>query len=50
MFTGKIEPIVYNGVATIGGKDIIQKGVGIFSWSYTGDDGQMHTNKFNNIP
>ena len=50
ILTDNIYPIIYNGVATIGGKDIIQKGVGIFSWSYTGDDGQMHTNKFNNIP
>ena len=37
MFTDKIEPIIYNGVANIGGKDIITKGIGPVIWYWTDD-------------
>ena len=49
MFTYKIEPIVSNGVATIGGKYLIPKGICKDRWSCTNDDTQMHTNKFNDL-
>ena len=49
MFTEKIDPIISNGVANIGGKDIIPKGVGKFSWYWTDDEGQLHKNKLNNV-
>ena len=35
MLTDKIEPIIYNGLATIGGKNIITKGIGTVICSYT---------------
>ena len=37
IITYKIEPIISNGVATIGGKDIITKGIGTVICSYTDD-------------
>ena len=37
MFTDKTDPIISNEVATIGGKDIIPKGIGVVSCSYTDD-------------
>ena len=49
MFTDKIESIIYNVVATMGQKDIIPKSIGKVSWSWNDDEGQLHTNKFNNI-
>ena len=49
IFTDKIEPIISNGVTNIGVKDIIPKGIGIFIWSWTDDEGQLHTNRFNNV-
>ena len=49
MFTDKIEPIIYDGVANIGGKDIIPKGIGTFNWSWTDNEGKLHTNKLNNV-
>ena len=49
MFTDKIETIIYNGVATICGKDLIPKGVGTVSWSWTDDEGQLNSNKLNNV-
>ena len=45
MFTDKIDPIIYNGVANIGGKDLIPKWICTVSWSWTDDEGQIHTNK-----
>ena len=48
MFTDKIDPKIYNGVATMGGKYIIPKGIGTVIWYWTDDDGHMYTNKFNN--
>ena len=33
MFTDKIEPIVSNGVANIGGNDLNQKGIDTVIWS-----------------
>ena len=49
MFYYKIDPIIDNGVATIGLKDLIPKWIGAVSWSCNDDEGQMHTNKFDNI-
>ena len=49
MFTDKIEPIIFNGVATIGGKYIIPKRVVKVSWSCTDDEGKLHINRFNNV-
>ena len=49
MFTENIEPIIYNLVATIGGKDTITKGVGTVIWSWTYYEWQLYTNKFNNV-
>ena len=49
MFTYKIVPIISNVVETIFGKDIIPKSIGKVSWSWNDDEGQLHTNKFNNI-
>ena len=50
MFNINIESIIYNGVATIGVKDLIPEVIGTFSSSWTNDEGQLHTNKFNNVP
>ena len=49
MFTDKIEPIIYNGVADIGGKYFIPKGIGTVRLSETDDEGQLHTKKLNNV-
>ena len=49
MLTDKIEPIISNGVATIGGKYLITKGIGTIIWSWTDDERQLHTNKLNNV-
>ena len=49
MFSDKIDPIIYNGVVTIGLKDIIPKVIGTVSWSCNYDERQLHTNKLNNI-
>ena len=47
--TDKIGQIVSNVVATIDGKDIIPKGIGTVIWSWTDYEGQLHTNKLNNV-
>ena len=49
MFNDKIDPIIYSAVANIGGKGIIPKGIGTFSWSWTDGEGELHTKKFNNV-
>ena len=49
MFTDKIEPIISNGVVTIGGKYLITKEIGTVIWSWTDDEGQLHKNKLNNV-
>ena len=49
IFTEKIEPIISNVVATIGGKRLIPKGIGTFSWSWTYDKVQLQINKFTNV-
>ena len=49
MFTDKIEPIVSNGVPTMGGKDIIPKGIVRVSWSWNYDDKIIQTKKLNNM-
>ena len=41
MFTDKIEPIISNGVVTIGGKGLITKLIGTVSWSWTDDERQL---------
>ena len=41
MFTDKIYPIIYNVVATIGGKYLIPKGIGTFIWSWTDNEGKF---------
>ena len=48
MFTDMIEPIISNGLATIGGKYLIKKGIVTVSWSWTDDEGQLNTKKFDN--
>ena len=45
MFTEKIEPMIYNGLSTIGGKYLIPKGISVVSWSWTDDEGQPNTKK-----
>ena len=42
MFTDKIEPIISNGVATIGGKDIIPKRIGKIRQSWDDKNGKLH--------
>ena len=49
MSPNKIEPIIYNGVATIGVKYLITKGIGAVSWSWTDDERKLHTKKLNNL-
>ena len=49
MFTDNIQPIIYNGFATISGKDMIPKGIGIVIWYYTDDRGQLHIKILNNV-
>ena len=49
MFTDKIEPIIYNGVATLFRTDLIPKEIGSVGWSWNYDEGQLNTNKFNNV-
>ena len=49
MFTDKIESIIYNGVATIGGEYLIKKGIGTVIWSWTDDEGKLQTKKLNNV-
>ena len=48
MFTDKLQPIISYGVATMGGKYIIPKGIGTVSWSWNDDEGKLYTNKWNN--
>ena len=50
MLTDKIEPIISNGVANIGGKDIIQKGTGTVIWYLNDYEGQLQTNKLKSVP
>ena len=50
MFTEKIEPITYNGVANIGGNDIITKGIGTVIWYWNDYEGQLKTKRFYNLP
>ena len=48
MFTEKIEPIIYNGLATICENDIIPKNIGTVTWYWTDYEGKLHKNKLNN--
>ena len=49
MFTEKIDPIIYNGVATIGVKYLITKWTVTVIWSWTDDEGQLQTKKLNTV-
>ena len=49
MFSDKIDPVIYIGVADIGPKYLIPKVIGIVRWYCTYDERQLHTNKLNNI-
>ena len=49
MFTDKIDPIISNGVETIGENDIIPIGIVTVSWSWTDNEVKLHTKKLNNI-
>ena len=49
MFTEKKEPIIFDGVATIGGKDLFPDGIGAVIWSFTDSKRQLHTNKLSNV-
>ena len=49
MFNYKIDPINSNRWATIGVNSIISKGILIVIWSYTDDEGRLHTKKLNNL-
>ena len=49
MFIDKIEPIIYNVVATLCRKYIIPEGIGTVRWSCTNDEGKLHAKTFNNV-
>ena len=49
MFTDKIYPIMFDGVATIGIKYLIPKGIGTDGWYWTDYEVQLDTNKLNNV-
>ena len=49
MSTYNIDPIIYNGVATIGRKYIIPKVIGTVIWFFTDDEGQLHKKILNNV-
>ena len=49
IFADKIDPIIYNGLGTIGRKYPITKGFETVIWYWTGDEGQIHTNKLKNV-
>ena len=49
MFTDNIFPIISNGVATIGRKSLIPKGIGTVIWDWTDDKGKLRKNKLKNV-
>ena len=49
MFTDKIELIISNRVATIGGKYLISKGIRTVSWYWIDYEGGLHKNTLNNV-
>ena len=49
MFTQKLDTLISNGVANICVRDTKPKGIGLVSWSCTGDDRQLQTIIFNNL-
>ena len=49
ILTDNIDPIIYNGMTTIGRKDLITKGVGTVILTWKDDEGKLQTNKFNNV-
>ena len=42
IFTDKKKTIIYNGVATICGKDLITKRIDTVSWTWTDDEGKLY--------
>ena len=48
MLTDKVEPIISNGVATIGGNNLIHKEIVTVSWSWNDDEVQLHIKRLNN--
>ena len=48
MLTHKINPVISNGVATIGETNIIPKGIDTVSWYQTDDWGQLQK-QLNNV-
>ena len=49
MFTDKIEPLISNWVTTIGGNDLILKGVVTFFCPCYDDEGKLHTKTKDNL-
>ena len=49
MFTEKIDKIISSEVENIGEKDLITKVIFIVSWSWTDNEGKLHTEKLNNL-
>ena len=49
MSTGKIDPIIINGVATIFWEYLHLKFIGTVFWSWEDDKGQLHSNNLKNV-
>ena len=49
MFSEKTDPITYSRLETIGGRDIITKGIGAAIWYCTDDEVKLNKKKFNNL-
>ena len=49
MFHDNMEPIISNGVATIGGEYPIPKEIVTANWLGTNDEGQLHTKRLHNV-
>ena len=49
MLTDKIDPIISNGAETIGGNDLIPKGIVTINWSWNDDEGRLQTNKLKKL-
>ena len=49
MFTDKIDLIICISVSSTVRKNLIPKGIGTVIWSWTYDEGQLITKKFNNL-
>ena len=49
MFIYNIYPVISNGVATIGGEYLNNKGIYTIRWSCSGDEGKIHKDKLKNV-